>query len=100
MLQAAVKDVDEGGRVPPHPQPRVTRLQARPPDSVQGHAHALEGGVQRGSRGGPEGIYRSSLDARKPQNPINSEEYQGHLQGVLYSTLGAHTSKTRVLPTL
>eukprot|EP00959_Pyramimonas_sp_CCMP1952_P131269 2744725-Pyramimonas_sp.AAC.1 len=33
-----------------------------------------------------EGIYRSSLDARKPKNPINSEEYQGHLQGVLYST--------------
>eukprot|EP00976_Prorocentrum_cordatum_P034470 701471-Prorocentrum_minimum.AAC.2 len=33
-----------------------------------------------------EGICRSSLDARKPQNPINSEEYQGHLQGVLYST--------------
>eukprot|EP00976_Prorocentrum_cordatum_P113863 1195764-Prorocentrum_minimum.AAC.4 len=31
--------------------------------------------------GGQEGIYRSSLDARKPQNPTNSEEYQGHLQG-------------------
>ena len=38
----------------------------------------------QGSRGGLEGIYRSSLDARKPQNPTNSEEYQGHLQGVLY----------------
>eukprot|EP00959_Pyramimonas_sp_CCMP1952_P045260 945332-Pyramimonas_sp.AAC.1 len=25
----------------------------------------------RGCRGGVEGIYRSSLDARKPQNPIN-----------------------------
>eukprot|EP00976_Prorocentrum_cordatum_P003512 68918-Prorocentrum_minimum.AAC.1 len=33
-----------------------------------------------GPGGGKEGIYRSSLDARKPQNPINSEEYQGHLQ--------------------
>eukprot|EP00959_Pyramimonas_sp_CCMP1952_P366950 7685723-Pyramimonas_sp.AAC.1 len=32
------------------------------------------------SQGGQEGIYRSSLDARKPQNSINSEEYQGHLQ--------------------
>eukprot|EP00976_Prorocentrum_cordatum_P104695 1193996-Prorocentrum_minimum.AAC.7 len=41
---------------------------------------------RRGSGGGQKGIYRSSLDARKPQNPINSEEYQGHLQGVLYST--------------
>eukprot|EP00976_Prorocentrum_cordatum_P002859 55278-Prorocentrum_minimum.AAC.1 len=27
-----------------------------------------------------EGMYRSSLDARKPPNPTNSEEYQGHLQ--------------------
>eukprot|EP00959_Pyramimonas_sp_CCMP1952_P238076 4975474-Pyramimonas_sp.AAC.1 len=33
-----------------------------------------------GPRWGPEGIYRSSLDARKPQNPTKSEEYQGHLQ--------------------
>eukprot|EP00959_Pyramimonas_sp_CCMP1952_P053105 1111122-Pyramimonas_sp.AAC.1 len=33
---------------------------------------------------GAEGIYRSSLDTRKPQNPTKSEEYQGHLQGVLY----------------
>ena len=33
---------------------------------------------------GLEGIYRSSLDARKPQNPINSEGYLWHLQGVLY----------------
>eukprot|EP00976_Prorocentrum_cordatum_P059176 1175367-Prorocentrum_minimum.AAC.1 len=40
--------------------------------------------VGRGSGGGQEGIYRSSLDARKPQNPINSEEYLWHLQGVLY----------------
>ena len=54
---------------------------------------SLMAGRMRGSRrgleevkGGLEGIYRSSLDARKPQNPINSEEYQGHLQGVLYST--------------
>eukprot|EP00976_Prorocentrum_cordatum_P077376 1182662-Prorocentrum_minimum.AAC.2 len=37
-----------------------------------------------GARGGLEGIYRSSLDARKPQNPTKSEEYHGHLQGVLY----------------
>ena len=40
--------------------------------------------VSLGVQPSPEGIYRSSLDARKPQNPINSEEYQG--QGVLYST--------------
>eukprot|EP00976_Prorocentrum_cordatum_P117844 1196372-Prorocentrum_minimum.AAC.3 len=57
-------------------------------------------GVWRGSGGGLEGIYRSSLDARKPQNPTKSEEYQGHLQCVLYSTRGAQTSRTRVLPTL
>eukprot|EP00976_Prorocentrum_cordatum_P083145 1185119-Prorocentrum_minimum.AAC.2 len=38
-------------------------------------------GSEGGSGGGPEGIYRSSLDARKPQNPTKSEEYQGHLQG-------------------
>eukprot|EP00976_Prorocentrum_cordatum_P067372 1178713-Prorocentrum_minimum.AAC.1 len=31
-----------------------------------------------------EGIRRSSLDAREPQNPTTSEEYQRHLQGVLY----------------
>eukprot|EP00976_Prorocentrum_cordatum_P082514 1184843-Prorocentrum_minimum.AAC.2 len=37
--------------------------------------------VRRGPGGGLEGIYRSSLDARKPQNPINSEEDQGHFQG-------------------
>eukprot|EP00976_Prorocentrum_cordatum_P041013 832522-Prorocentrum_minimum.AAC.1 len=42
----------------------------------------LEGGWRgwRGVGGVLEGIYRSSLYARKPQNPINSEEYQGHLQ--------------------
>eukprot|EP00976_Prorocentrum_cordatum_P023503 478601-Prorocentrum_minimum.AAC.1 len=28
---------------------------------------------------GEGGIYRSSVDAREPQNPTNSEEYQGHL---------------------
>eukprot|EP00976_Prorocentrum_cordatum_P041424 840669-Prorocentrum_minimum.AAC.2 len=37
-------------------------------------------GVWRGCGGGAEGIYRSRLDARQPQNPTNSEEYQGHLQ--------------------
>eukprot|EP00959_Pyramimonas_sp_CCMP1952_P145714 3050430-Pyramimonas_sp.AAC.1 len=37
-------------------------------------------------RGGLEGMYRSSLDAREPQNPTKSKEYQGYLQGVLYST--------------
>eukprot|EP00959_Pyramimonas_sp_CCMP1952_P413527 8665220-Pyramimonas_sp.AAC.1 len=30
------------------------------------------------------GIYRPSLDARKPQNPTRGEQYQRHLQGVLY----------------
>eukprot|EP00976_Prorocentrum_cordatum_P018613 377115-Prorocentrum_minimum.AAC.2 len=33
-----------------------------------------------GRFGAREGIYRSSLDARKPQDPTKSEEYQGHLQ--------------------
>eukprot|EP00976_Prorocentrum_cordatum_P030046 611613-Prorocentrum_minimum.AAC.1 len=58
------------------------------------------GGLERVRRGAPsndcpeacrvfswcsrEGMYRSSLDARKPQNPINSKEYRWHLQGVLY----------------
>eukprot|EP00976_Prorocentrum_cordatum_P057610 1161172-Prorocentrum_minimum.AAC.1 len=42
------------------------------------------GKVRGGPGGGAEGICRSSLDARKPQNPVNSEEYQGYLQGVLY----------------
>eukprot|EP00959_Pyramimonas_sp_CCMP1952_P076982 1609050-Pyramimonas_sp.AAC.1 len=32
------------------------------------------------------GKYRSSVDAREPHNPTNSEEHQRHLQGVLYST--------------
>eukprot|EP00959_Pyramimonas_sp_CCMP1952_P018691 394827-Pyramimonas_sp.AAC.1 len=54
----------------------------------------------QGCGGGAEGIDRSSLDARKPQHPTNSEEYQVYLQGVLYSTRGAQKSKTRVLPTL
>eukprot|EP00959_Pyramimonas_sp_CCMP1952_P224176 4687277-Pyramimonas_sp.AAC.1 len=40
-------------------------------------------------------MYRSSLDAREPQKPTNSQEYQGHLQGVLYSTRGEQKSKTR-----
>eukprot|EP00959_Pyramimonas_sp_CCMP1952_P434139 9091229-Pyramimonas_sp.AAC.1 len=43
-------------------------------------------GVRWGSGEGLEGIYRSSLDARKPQNPTKRKEYQGQLQGVLYST--------------
>ena len=43
-----------------------------------------------------EGKYRSSVDAREPQNPTKSEEYQRHLQGALYSTRGAQTSKTLV----
>eukprot|EP00959_Pyramimonas_sp_CCMP1952_P190393 3982124-Pyramimonas_sp.AAC.1 len=57
---------------------------------TRGSGGGLEG-VERevtcdsaGNEGVPEGIYRSSLDAHKPQNPISSEEYQGHVQGVLY----------------
>eukprot|EP00959_Pyramimonas_sp_CCMP1952_P278902 5831327-Pyramimonas_sp.AAC.1 len=33
---------------------------------------------------GQGGKYRSSVDAREPRNPTKSEEYQKHLQGVLY----------------
>eukprot|EP00976_Prorocentrum_cordatum_P027547 558637-Prorocentrum_minimum.AAC.1 len=33
--------------------------------------------ARHGHVGGQEGIYRSSVNAGKPQNPINSEEYQG-----------------------
>eukprot|EP00976_Prorocentrum_cordatum_P052110 1051782-Prorocentrum_minimum.AAC.1 len=57
-----------------------------PADAGRKVSSALSGckeGVRRGSGGGQEGIYRSSPDARKRQNPINSEEYQGHLHGVL-----------------
>eukprot|EP00976_Prorocentrum_cordatum_P055635 1122624-Prorocentrum_minimum.AAC.1 len=58
--------------------------------STAAEAECQEGqeGVRRGSGGGPEGEgnYRSSLDAREPQNPTKSEEYQGRPQGVLYST--------------
>eukprot|EP00976_Prorocentrum_cordatum_P068071 1178984-Prorocentrum_minimum.AAC.3 len=37
---------------------------------------------RRGSGGGQEGKYRSSVDVRDPQNPKKSEEYQRHPQGV------------------
>eukprot|EP00959_Pyramimonas_sp_CCMP1952_P474804 9503851-Pyramimonas_sp.AAC.14 len=39
-------------------------------------------------------------EPREPRNPSKSEEYRRHLQGVLYGTRGAQTSKTRGLPTL
>eukprot|EP00959_Pyramimonas_sp_CCMP1952_P055413 1158384-Pyramimonas_sp.AAC.2 len=52
---------------------------------LTGGAAKRTGKRSGGAQGGLEGIFRSSLDARKPQNPNNSEEYQGHLQGVLYS---------------
>eukprot|EP00959_Pyramimonas_sp_CCMP1952_P222902 4659996-Pyramimonas_sp.AAC.1 len=69
-----------------------TLLDAHPREAVRLHdeAPALQAEANlmlpRGSSGSLEGNYRSSLDARKPQNLINSEKYQGHLQGVLYST--------------
>eukprot|EP00959_Pyramimonas_sp_CCMP1952_P123756 2587412-Pyramimonas_sp.AAC.1 len=34
--------------------------------------------TRRESGGGLEGIYRSSLDTREPQNPTKSDEYQRH----------------------
>eukprot|EP00959_Pyramimonas_sp_CCMP1952_P040723 851577-Pyramimonas_sp.AAC.2 len=45
---------------------------------------ACQGGFRRWPGGGLEGKYRSSVDAREPQNLTKSEEYQRHLQGVLY----------------
>eukprot|EP00976_Prorocentrum_cordatum_P062002 1176549-Prorocentrum_minimum.AAC.1 len=59
-----------------------------PPGAGQeGSGGGSRGGGQEGVRremfGTQEGIYRSILDACKPQNPTKSEEYQGHLQGVL-----------------
>eukprot|EP00976_Prorocentrum_cordatum_P074460 1181529-Prorocentrum_minimum.AAC.2 len=66
----------------------------RPRIKELGSACLKRGLVPR--RGGEGGVYRSSLDARKPQNPTKSEEYQGHLQGVLHGTRGAQTSKTLV----
>eukprot|EP00959_Pyramimonas_sp_CCMP1952_P038900 814498-Pyramimonas_sp.AAC.1 len=48
----------------------------------------LPGALTRMSQGGKgrrgKGKCRSSVDAREPQNPTKSEEYQRHLQGVLY----------------
>eukprot|EP00976_Prorocentrum_cordatum_P012061 242351-Prorocentrum_minimum.AAC.2 len=69
-----------------------------------GHPHgarlrrelSVKPSISHFARGGLEGTYRSSLDAREPQNPTKSEEYRRHLQGVLCSTRGAHTSKTLV----
>eukprot|EP00976_Prorocentrum_cordatum_P045316 914590-Prorocentrum_minimum.AAC.1 len=67
------------------------------PGRSQGGHRGVTGGSQGGHRrchrrchrgvtGGAQGIYRSSLDSRKPQNPTKSEEYRRRLQGVLYST--------------
>eukprot|EP00976_Prorocentrum_cordatum_P060765 1176036-Prorocentrum_minimum.AAC.4 len=38
-------------------------------------------GRPKGCGGGVEGKYGSSVDAREPQNPTKSEEYQKRLQG-------------------
>eukprot|EP00959_Pyramimonas_sp_CCMP1952_P109901 2298988-Pyramimonas_sp.AAC.1 len=55
-----------------------------PPQLQLGSAAACSGGGSRCTPSSPEsrglekvrrGFYRSSLDARKPQNPTNSEEY-------------------------
>eukprot|EP00959_Pyramimonas_sp_CCMP1952_P003118 64413-Pyramimonas_sp.AAC.2 len=57
--------------------------------NVEAHQKEPRGGPEgdhRRTGRQPEGIYRSSLGAREPQNLTNSEEYQGHLQGVLYNT--------------
>ena len=54
--------------------------------AARGGRGGVTEGTKRGRRGVTEGIFRSSLDTRKPQNPTKSEEYQGHLQGVAYST--------------
>ena len=52
-------------------------------------------GGQEGVGEGQEGIYRSSLDARKPQNPINSEEYQGYIFKVCCTVREGHKSPKR-----
>eukprot|EP00959_Pyramimonas_sp_CCMP1952_P339078 7101109-Pyramimonas_sp.AAC.1 len=52
-----------------HPQSRA----AAPPPPCPGCGCAT-------CRGGPEGIYRASVDAREPQNPTESEEYRRYLQ--------------------
>eukprot|EP00976_Prorocentrum_cordatum_P072197 1180621-Prorocentrum_minimum.AAC.1 len=69
---------------PPHASRQILdgRL-SRPPSRLFARVDVL--GPWRGVGGGSEGIYRSSLDASEPQNPTKSEEYQRHLQGVLYS---------------
>eukprot|EP00976_Prorocentrum_cordatum_P071904 1180507-Prorocentrum_minimum.AAC.2 len=45
-------------------------------DHRQRRLRGRQEGVRRGSGGGQERIYRSSLDTRKPQNPTKSEEYR------------------------
>eukprot|EP00976_Prorocentrum_cordatum_P057810 1164981-Prorocentrum_minimum.AAC.1 len=69
-----------------HPAPG--RNVHRPRVHAHGHDVHLRGpkGVRKGGQRGSEGIYWSSLDAHKPQNPTKTEEYQRHLQGALYST--------------
>eukprot|EP00976_Prorocentrum_cordatum_P105790 1194327-Prorocentrum_minimum.AAC.4 len=50
---------------------------------------AVPASGQNASRGGLEGIYRSSLDARKPQNPINGvlRGCRGGVEGIQFSCL-------------
>eukprot|EP00959_Pyramimonas_sp_CCMP1952_P003499 73561-Pyramimonas_sp.AAC.1 len=66
---------------------------------VQGVDSLVQWGEVNGTRGGfagTKGGFTGTRDARKPQNPAISEEYHGHLQGVLYSTRGPQKSKTLV----
>eukprot|EP00976_Prorocentrum_cordatum_P073886 1181297-Prorocentrum_minimum.AAC.1 len=51
---------------------------------VRRGSEGVQEGVRRGSEGRIKargGKYRSSVDAREPQNPAKSEEYQRHRQG-------------------
>eukprot|EP00976_Prorocentrum_cordatum_P088589 1187383-Prorocentrum_minimum.AAC.2 len=60
----------------------VTRL--APPQAGVSDARRNHEDATTRTRTRPEGIYRSSLDALKPPNPTQSEEYQRHLQGCVF----------------
>eukprot|EP00976_Prorocentrum_cordatum_P027847 565331-Prorocentrum_minimum.AAC.1 len=84
---------------------RGKRSPPPPPAGAPAAASPTQGGVQMGVRRGSGGDLtvkrrrpsgRPSASERQPQNTTKSEEYQRQLQGVLYSTRGAQTSKMLV----
>eukprot|EP00976_Prorocentrum_cordatum_P078233 1183019-Prorocentrum_minimum.AAC.2 len=60
---------------------RVHRQQHEEVHVLDQALHKSIYGVRRGSGGGHEGKYRSSVGVREPHSLTKSEEYQRHLQG-------------------